>query len=200
MCDTYLNAFDCFWCKKGGDDDNDQSSSSPLGANPTYMWGISGLESWVWTILDVFPKNTKKTWLISYIFCRKKTNPFQQQKQPTFIFLSEDEDSTPGRLLRIIASIAPPLLSMARARDLSNLAWAFATLDLRKFDSASRWPVVVVVNFFQGIHVFWWIMGWIIHFCEIIGIERCPPPPKYYHLHRKEGLIGDALRFTWWKL
>ena len=27
---------------------------------------------------------------------------------------------------------------MARARDLSNLAWAFATLDLRKFDSVFR--------------------------------------------------------------
>lgn len=49
--------------------------------------------------------------------------------------LEAAEDSTPGRLLRIVASIAPPLLSAARARDLSNLAWAFATLDLRKFDS-----------------------------------------------------------------
>ena len=48
------------------------------------------------------------------------------------------EDSTPGRLLRIVASIAPPLLSGARARDLSNLAWAFATLDLRKFDSVGQ--------------------------------------------------------------
>lgn len=61
------------------------------------------------------------------------------------------KDSTPGRLLRVIASIAPPLLTSARARDLSNLAWAFATLDLRKFDSVlmaiAREAVVQISDF-----------------------------------------------------
>lgn len=45
------------------------------------------------------------------------------------------KDSTAGRILRMIGFIAPELLHMSRARDLSNLAWAFATLDMRGFDS-----------------------------------------------------------------
>ncbi|OLQ02697.1 hypothetical protein AK812_SmicGene14417 [Symbiodinium microadriaticum] len=61
------------------------------------------------------------------------------------------KESTPGRLLRIIASIAPPLLAAARPRDLSNLAWGFATLDLRKFDSVmmaiAREAVVQISEF-----------------------------------------------------
>ncbi|CAE6911284.1 RAP [Symbiodinium natans] len=61
------------------------------------------------------------------------------------------KDSTAGRLLRIIASIAPPLLATSRARDLSNLAWGFATLDLRKFDSVmmaiAREAVVQISDF-----------------------------------------------------
>lgn len=44
-------------------------------------------------------------------------------------------DSTAGRVLRMVASIAPEMIPLARARDLSNLAWAFATLELKGFDS-----------------------------------------------------------------
>ena len=63
---------------------------------------------------------------------------WRQPPHPWHTVTVAAEDSTPGRLLRIVASIAPTLLSGARARDLSNLAWAFATLDLRKFDSVGR--------------------------------------------------------------
>eukprot|EP00435_Cladocopium_sp_Y103_P064561 s737_g26.t1 len=78
------------------------------------------------------------------------------------------EDSTPGRLLRIVASIAPPLLSAARARDLSNLAWAFATLDLRKFDSVlmaiAREAVVQIQDFTEQnlSNTCWAFVPWVM--------------------------------------
>lgn len=45
------------------------------------------------------------------------------------------KDSTAGRVLRMIMALAPGVLPLARARDLSNLAWSFATLNVRGFDS-----------------------------------------------------------------
>lgn len=45
------------------------------------------------------------------------------------------KESTAGRVLRGLAAIAPPLLPGSRPRDLSNLAWAWAALELRGFDA-----------------------------------------------------------------
>jgi len=61
------------------------------------------------------------------------------------------KDFTAGRVLRMIASIAPGVLPQARARDLSNLAWAYATLGLRGFDALllaiAREAVVQIADF-----------------------------------------------------
>jgi len=59
--------------------------------------------------------------------------------------------STAGRVLRMVVAIAPQSLPRARARDLSNLAWAFATLGLKDHDSLmlaiAREAVVQIADF-----------------------------------------------------
>lgn len=61
------------------------------------------------------------------------------------------KDSTAGRLLRMVGAMAPEMLPRARARDLSNLAWAFATLELQGFDplllAIAREAVVQIGDF-----------------------------------------------------
>lgn len=61
------------------------------------------------------------------------------------------KDSTAGRILRQVASVAPSVLANSRARDLSNIAWAYATLELRDFDmlflAIAREAVVQIADF-----------------------------------------------------
>eukprot|EP00928_Gymnodinium_smaydae_P071998 TRINITY_DN5544_c0_g1_i1.p1 TRINITY_DN5544_c0_g1~~TRINITY_DN5544_c0_g1_i1.p1 ORF type:complete len:967 (-),score=226.17 TRINITY_DN5544_c0_g1_i1:232-3132(-) len=61
------------------------------------------------------------------------------------------KNSTAGRVLRMLVSLAPTVLDNSRPRDLSNLAWAFATLEMRSFESAllaiAREAVVQIADF-----------------------------------------------------
>lgn len=61
------------------------------------------------------------------------------------------KDSTAGRILRQVASVGPSVLKDSRARDLSNLAWAYATLEMREFDmlllAIAREAVVQIADF-----------------------------------------------------